>query len=99
MLRFETLVALLILSQKEYFENLRTLLIRDCATHRRTIDCHQLGEFYQSVERNYEEAGKIFKELCAERSHSASCLQAGILHVSGRGLQMAAMPDVIQVFH
>ena len=58
---------------------------RDCETHRRTIDCHQLAEFYQSVDRNHVEAGKLFREMCLERNHGASCLQAGIQHLSGKG--------------
>lgn len=70
----------------EYFDNLRTILKRDCETHRRTIDCHQYAEFLQSVDRNHAAAGALFSELCLQRSHGASCLQAGIQHLSGKGL-------------
>ena len=29
--------------EEEYHNNLRSLLIRDCNTHKKTIDCHQLA--------------------------------------------------------
>ena len=30
-------------AEEEYYTNLRSLLIRDCNLHKKTIDCHQLA--------------------------------------------------------
>ncbi len=65
---------------------MRAILKRDCETHRKTIDCHALAEFYQSLDRNFTEAARIFEELCQSRKHAASCYQSGVHFLTGKGV-------------
>lgn len=70
----------------EYIANVRKILERDCTAHQKTMECHQLAEFYQTIDRNHAAANELFTKLCNERSHAASCFQAGMQYVIGKGL-------------
>lgn len=47
--------------------------------------CHQLGEFYQAVERDNEKAKAIFKANCEDRDYAQSCFSLGIIHLTNKG--------------
>ena len=49
------------------------------------LGCHELGEFYQVVEQNVEEAKNIFKTNCEERNHAHSCFSLGYLFFTAKG--------------
>eukprot|EP00112_Aurelia_sp_Birch-Aquarium-sp1_P012699 Seg2673.4 transcript_id=Seg2673.4/GoldUCD/mRNA.D3Y31 product="Cytochrome c oxidase assembly factor 7" protein_id=Seg2673.4/GoldUCD/D3Y31 len=68
---------------KRYVEQLRELLTHDCERGKRE-GCHELGEFYQVVERNTDEASKIFKTNCDERNHSHSCFSLGYIYSNAK---------------
>lgn len=78
-------------AQKEYIDNIRTIMKRDCETHRKTIDCHALAEFYLTIDKNYTDAGRIFTDMCETRKHAASCLQAGMQAMLGKGEGMVML--------
>lgn len=49
------------------------------------IACHQLGEFYQAVERNTLKARDVFKTTCEELEFPQSCFSLGVLHLTNKG--------------
>ncbi|XP_065069795.1 cytochrome c oxidase assembly factor 7-like [Rhopilema esculentum] len=68
---------------KKYVEQLRELLTHDCNRGKKE-GCHELGEFYQVVEQNVEEAKNIFKTNCEERNHAHSCFSLGYLFFTAK---------------
>ena len=40
---------------EEYYSNLRTQHELDCQQHNKPNDCHALGEFYETVDKNFAE--------------------------------------------
>jgi hypothetical protein len=49
------------------------------------VACHQLGEFYQAVERNSSKAKDIFRTNCEELNFQQSCFSLGIIHLTNKG--------------
>ena len=49
------------------------------------LACHQLGEFYQAVERNNYKAKDVFKMNCEEQDFPQSCFSLGIIHLTDKG--------------
>ena len=73
------------LTSDKYFEELRGVLEKDCALHGKKNECHQLGEFYQSVDKNFPAAVKVYEGLCNDRDYAPSCLNLGLLALKGKG--------------
>lgn len=49
------------------------------------LACHQLGEFYQAVERNKTKARDVFAKNCEEQHFPQSCFSLGIIHLTNKG--------------
>lgn len=49
------------------------------------LACHQLGEFYQAVERDNSKAKDVFKTNCEELDFPQSCFSLGIIHLTDKG--------------
>ena len=49
------------------------------------VACHQLGEFYQVVQRNHSKAEEIFHLNCADLNFHQSCFSLGNLHLTNKG--------------
>eukprot|EP00050_Salpingoeca_kvevrii_P018350 m.73112 g.73112 ORF g.73112 m.73112 type:complete len:223 (+) comp8024_c0_seq1:715-1383(+) len=84
----------------EYFHDMREVLEHECAQRNKAIDCHQLGEFYMSLDRNYAAAAEIFERLCREQDHASSCFDLGMLNLNGRGMEKGKVdvPEALRLF-
>ena len=69
---------------EEYVDQLRVILEHDCLGARKKESCHQLGEFYQAVEKNSSKAKDVFKTNCEEMNFPQSCFSLGIIHLTNK---------------
>lgn len=47
--------------------------------------CHQLGEYYEGVEKNATRAADIYEETCYKHGYAESCLSLGNIYITGNG--------------
>uniref|UniRef100_A0A0N5ARL8 Cytochrome c oxidase assembly factor 7 n=1 Tax=Syphacia muris TaxID=451379 RepID=A0A0N5ARL8_9BILA len=60
---------------RDYVYNLDLEFKFGCFKEHNADLCHQHGEFLESVQNNFADAFKIFKENCEQRKHPDSCLK------------------------
>ena len=46
--------------------------------------CHQLAEYYQVVEKNFDEALKLFSDTCFQKNFGESCFALGNMYITGK---------------
>jgi len=59
-----------------------------------TSACHQLAEFYMSVEKNVSKAKDIYKMACDELGVMESCFALGNLHLTQKGKDASSIQNV-----
>eukprot|EP00730_Choanoeca_flexa_P016115 TRINITY_DN7551_c0_g1_i2.p2 TRINITY_DN7551_c0_g1~~TRINITY_DN7551_c0_g1_i2.p2 ORF type:complete len:215 (+),score=40.26 TRINITY_DN7551_c0_g1_i2:1646-2290(+) len=69
----------------EYYADLRRQHEADCQAYNKPSDCHALGEFYETVDKNFAKAAEVFHGLC-NRKYGRSCYRLGSMHMAGRGV-------------
>ncbi|CAG2066924.1 unnamed protein product, partial [Timema podura] len=50
--------------------------------------CHLLGDYLESIKRDFEKAGKVYKTNCDELNFPRSCYKFGNYMVLGKGRQV-----------
>eukprot|EP00794_Sanderia_malayensis_P008008 gene8007-8867_t len=84
---------------QQYIKNLKELLTHDCNRGKKegkecycfepcadigVSGCHELGEFFQIVERDMKEASNYFTTNCEERNYKPSCFSLGYLYFTSK---------------
>lgn len=47
--------------------------------------CHLLGDYLESVKKDFEKAGKVYKNNCDDHSYAKSCLKYANFLLLGKG--------------
>ncbi|OQR68846.1 hypothetical protein BIW11_01944 [Tropilaelaps mercedesae] len=70
---------------KEFLENLGIEYRFSCFKERKATGCHLLGDYMESIKRDYVKAAKVYKENCDERHYGHSCFKYATYCSLGRG--------------
>ncbi|XP_046489427.1 cytochrome c oxidase assembly factor 7 homolog [Neodiprion pinetum] len=71
---------------KEYLKNLHIEYKFGCLSEKNPETCHLLGDYEESISKDYEKSAKIYKENCDERNFAHSCRKFGGYALIGKGL-------------
>ncbi|XP_063234526.1 cytochrome c oxidase assembly factor 7 homolog [Bacillus rossius redtenbacheri] len=72
---------------KEFLENLGIEYRFGCYHEKKPEVCHLLGDYLESIKKDYEKAGKVYKTNCEDYSFPRSCYKIGNYTVIGKGKQ------------
>jgi cytochrome c oxidase assembly factor 7 len=72
---------------KEFIDNLGIEYRFGCYKENKPEVCHLLGDFLESIKKDYVKAGKIYKSNCDDYNFGRSCYKFGSYKLLGRGQQ------------
>ncbi|XP_030747658.1 cytochrome c oxidase assembly factor 7 homolog [Sitophilus oryzae] len=70
---------------KQYVQNLGTEYRFGCYSEKKPEVCHLLADFLEAIKKDYEKAGKVYKNNCDEYKYAKSCLKYGGYSLIGKG--------------
>ncbi|CAG9854446.1 unnamed protein product [Phyllotreta striolata] len=74
---------------KEYINNLGIEYRFGCYSEKKPEVCHLLADFLESIKKDFEKAGKVYKTNCDDYKYGKSCLKYGTYSLLGRGSKKA----------
>eukprot|EP00093_Oithona_nana_P013589 13589.XXX_254551_253704_1 [CDS] Oithona nana genome sequencing. len=70
---------------QDYLDNLGIEYRFGCYQEKSPKSCQLLGEYFESITREFDKALQIFETNCAKNNHGPSCSKAGFYLASGNG--------------
>ncbi|KAF6202051.1 hypothetical protein GE061_004448 [Apolygus lucorum] len=70
---------------KQYVQNLGTEYRFGCFNEKKPEVCHLLGDFLESISKDYQKASKVYRSNCDDYNFPKSCYKTGTYHLSGKG--------------
>ncbi|KAG8235703.1 hypothetical protein J437_LFUL016321 [Ladona fulva] len=70
---------------KDFLEKLGIEYRFGCYNEGKPEVCHLLGDYLESVKKDYEKAAKVYKANCEEQKHAKSCYKFGTYTFLGKG--------------
>lgn len=70
---------------KDYLENISIEYRFGCFSEKNPNSCHLLGDFLESVKKDFEKAGRLFRSNCDDYKFGQSCYKSGNYMYLGRG--------------
>ena len=67
------------------------LLVATCAELCAHAACHQLGEYYEGIEKNGAKAADMYEETCFKHGFTESCLSLGNIYIAAKRCKYASM--------
>ncbi|KAJ2938729.1 hypothetical protein O0L34_g3339 [Tuta absoluta] len=70
---------------KEYIENLGIEYRFGCYKEKKPEVCHLLADYLEAIKKDFDKAGKVYKNNCEEFKFGKSCLKYGNYTLVGKG--------------
>ncbi|KAG5674093.1 hypothetical protein PVAND_004079 [Polypedilum vanderplanki] len=70
---------------KEYIEKLGIEYRFGCYSEKKPEVCHLLGDYLESIKKDFEKAAKVYRANCDDYGHAKSCLKFGHYSFLGKG--------------
>uniref|UniRef100_U5EW19 Putative beta-lactamase hcpa n=1 Tax=Corethrella appendiculata TaxID=1370023 RepID=U5EW19_9DIPT len=70
---------------KEYIENLGIEYRFGCYKEKKPEVCHLLGDYLESIKKDFEKAAKVYRSNCDDYHYAKSCLKYGNYSFLGKG--------------
>jgi len=70
---------------KEYVKNLGTEYRFGCFSEKNPEVCHLLGDYMESISKDFQKAGRIYRTNCDDYQYGRSCYKAGHYYFAGKG--------------
>ncbi|XP_014243822.1 cytochrome c oxidase assembly factor 7 homolog [Cimex lectularius] len=70
---------------KDYIKNLGTEYRFGCFKEKKPEVCHLLGDYLESISKDYHKAGRVYKSNCDDYNFAKSCYKMGYYYISGKG--------------
>jgi len=70
---------------KEYLNNIEIEYMYGCNKERNEDSCYRLGEFLDTIRKNFDGAAKAYKECCDSFRSAPCCYKSGQFHMLGKG--------------
>jgi cytochrome c oxidase assembly factor 7 len=83
---------------KEFIDNLGIEYRFGCYKEKKPEVCHLLGDYLESIKKDFTKAGKIYKSNCDDYNFGRSCYKFGTYMLLGRGQQVVD-PDVAYEYY
>ncbi|XP_074040279.1 cytochrome c oxidase assembly factor 7 [Leptinotarsa decemlineata] len=83
---------------KEYINNLGIEYRFGCYSEKKPEVCHLLADFLESIKKDFEKAGKVYKNNCDEYKYGKSCLKYGTYSLLGRGTKQSDFKQAYDYF-
>lgn len=84
---------------KEFIDNLGIEYRFGCYKERKPEVCHLLGDYLESIKKDYIKAGKIYKSNCEDYNFGRSCYKFGTYKLLGRGSQEVDCDVAYEYYH
>jgi len=72
---------------KEFLDNIGIEYRFGCFSEKKPDSCHLLGDYFETVKKDFEKAGKVYKANCDDSGHGRSCYKFANYSYLGRGLK------------
>ena len=79
---------------QDYLDNLGIEYRFGCYQEKSPKSCQLLGEYFESITREFDKALQIFETNCSKNNHGPSCSKAGFYLASGNG---GIQPDPVSL--
>lgn len=83
---------------KEYLKNLGIEYRFGCYSEKKPEVCHLLADYLESIKKDYEKAGKVYKTNCDEYKYGKSCQKFATYSLLGKGCKKADYPQAYEYF-
>ncbi|XP_053620001.1 cytochrome c oxidase assembly factor 7 homolog [Plodia interpunctella] len=83
---------------KEYIENLGIEYRFGCFQEKKPEVCHLLGDYLESIKKDYKKAGNVYKTNCLDYKFGKSCLKFGNYTLVGRGKEKGDPVEALPYF-
>ncbi|XP_037036849.1 cytochrome c oxidase assembly factor 7 homolog [Bradysia coprophila] len=70
---------------KEYLEKLGIEYRFGCYSEKKAEACHLLGDYFESIKKDFEKASKVYRSNCDDYGYGRSCLKYGNYSFLGKG--------------
>jgi len=70
---------------KEYLEKLGIEYRFGCYSEKKAEACHLLGDYLESIKKDFEKASKVYRSNCDDYGYARSCLKYGNYSFLGKG--------------
>ncbi|XP_017781401.1 PREDICTED: cytochrome c oxidase assembly factor 7 homolog [Nicrophorus vespilloides] len=70
---------------KDFINNLGIEYRFGCYSEKKPEVCHLLGDYLESIKKDYDKAGKVYKTNCDDYKYGKSCLKYGTYCLLGKG--------------
>lgn len=70
---------------KDYLEKLGVEYRFGCFSEKKPEVCHLLGDFLESIKKDFEKAAKVYKSNCDDYGYGRSCFKYGNFSFIGKG--------------
>ncbi|XP_072393220.1 cytochrome c oxidase assembly factor 7 homolog [Diabrotica undecimpunctata] len=74
---------------KDYINNLGIEYRFGCYSEKKPEVCHLLADFLESIKKDYEKAGKVYRTNCDDYKYGKSCLKYGTYSLLGKGSKIS----------
>ncbi|CRK90061.1 CLUMA_CG003780, isoform A [Clunio marinus] len=74
---------------KEYIEKLGIEYRFGCYSEKKPDVCHLLGDYLESIKKDFEKASKVYRSNCDDYGYGKSCLKFGHYSFLGKGKSSA----------
>ncbi|MCL4131734.1 UNVERIFIED_CONTAM: hypothetical protein GTU68_018974 [Idotea baltica] len=82
---------------KEFLDNLGIEYRFGCFNEKNPSSCHLLGDYLESVKKDFEKAAKVYRSNCDDSSHPKSCYKYANYRFLGKGLKKD-LPDASKYY-
>lgn len=70
---------------KQYLDNIGIEYRFGCYSEKKPDVCHLLGDYLETIHKDYEKARKVYRSTCDDYGYAKSCLKYGHYTFVGRG--------------
>ncbi|PSN55222.1 Cytochrome c oxidase assembly factor 7 [Blattella germanica] len=83
---------------KEYIDNLGIEYRFGCYKEKKPEVCHLLGDFFESIKKDFKKAGNIYKTNCDDYNYGRSCYRFGSYKLVGKGEQKMDLDEAYNYY-
>uniref|UniRef100_A0A0K0F6J5 Cytochrome c oxidase assembly factor 7 (inferred by orthology to a human protein) n=1 Tax=Strongyloides venezuelensis TaxID=75913 RepID=A0A0K0F6J5_STRVS len=83
---------------REYVENIKIEYSFGCYKENKPDSCHLLGQWFEVIEKNFEESYNLFKDNCLTRKYSQSCYKYANYRMNGIKEKPERLEELIDAF-
>ncbi|XP_076811802.1 cytochrome c oxidase assembly factor 7B-like [Clavelina lepadiformis] len=84
---------------KEYLKNTEVEFMFGCHKEKQEDSCYRLGEFLDTIRKDFPQAATVFKDCCDTFQNASCCFKAGQYHSLGKGKLVKSQLEAFKCFY